>query len=141
MKRRPRAQAPSVVVRQAELELSIFLRAGDSYGDRPLYREITDLARCAGLSGGTVVRGLQGFGASASLRPAGLTAYTGSEPVLIQIIDDAARILAFLPAAEQLVGSGLIVTKAVTSVRSVTGRPDDAAATMTCRSADAGDQG
>jgi uncharacterized protein len=131
VKRGLRTQAPAAVVRQTELELSIFVRAGDFYGDRPLHREITALARSAGLRGATVLRGLQGFGVTANLRSAGLAAYNGSEPVLIQITDDAARILAFLPAVEQLVGTGLIVTKAITSVRKVAHAPDKAAATMT----------
>ena len=131
MKRRPRPQPDGAVLRQGELELSIFVRAGEAYGDRPLYHEIVDLASCAGLRGATVVRGLQGFGARASLRPTGFAWRSGNEPVLIQITDDAARVRAFLPAAEQLVGSGLIVTKAVTSVRRATDVPDIAASTAT----------
>jgi PII-like signaling protein len=123
VRRGRRATAPAPVVRRAELELSIFVRAGDRYGDRPLYHELVDLARCAGLRGATVVRGLQGFGGTATLRSAGLSGHGGYEPVLIQITDDAARVRAFLPVARQLVGSGLIVTKAVTSVRSTAGAP------------------
>jgi len=41
--------------------------------------------------------------------------------VLIEIIDDAARVRAFLPVLELLLGSGLVVLKTV----SVTRRPAD----------------
>jgi uncharacterized protein len=131
VRRRPGPPPRGAVVRETKLELSIVVRAGDSYGDRPLYHEITDLARYAGLRGATVTRGLQGFGAGANLRPGGIAGHSGNEPVLIQITDDAARIRAFLPAAQRLVGSGLIVTKAVTSVRRAADVPDIAASTAT----------
>lgn len=131
MKRHARRQAAGPVVLQAELQLSILVRAGDCYGDRPLYHEIIDLARCAGLRGATVLRGLQGFGAAANLRPPGLAAHSGNEPVLIEITDDTAKVEAFLPAVGQLVSSGLIITKGVTSARRVADVPDIATSAVT----------
>ena len=107
--------------------MSIFLRAGDTFNGRPLYREIVDRARSAGLSGATVVRGLHGFGGSARLRSAGLIGRNGFEPVLIEIADDPARVLAFLPELDQLLGSGLVVLKTVTVTRRVADLPDIAA--------------
>jgi uncharacterized protein len=122
---------PGRVVRRAELQLSVFVRAGDACAGRPLYDEIIDLARCAGLRGATAIRGLQGFGAAANLRPPGLAALTGNEPVLIEITDEATRVLALMPALERLVGSGLIAVKPVTAVRTVADVPDIAASTAT----------
>jgi PII-like signaling protein len=114
-------------VQQAELQVSIFLRAGDMFNGRPVYREIIDRARSAGLSGATTVRGLLGFGGSARLRSAGLIGRNGFEPVRIEIADDPARVLAFLPELDQLLGSGLVVLKTVTVTRRVTDLPDIAA--------------
>jgi uncharacterized protein len=118
-------------VRCTELQLSIFMRAGDTFGRRPLYHEIIDRARAAGLPGATAVRGLQGFGASARLRAPGLAALNGSEPVLIEIAGDPDHVRAFLSSAEQLVGSGIIVLKTVTVVRKVADLPDVAASAAT----------
>jgi uncharacterized protein len=108
---------PARTVRRAELQVSVFVRVGDSYAGRPLYREIVDRARRAGLRGATAVRGLHGFGGSASPRPPGLAARNGDQPVLVEITDDPARVRAFLPVLDELVGSGLVVVAEVTVVR------------------------
>jgi uncharacterized protein len=119
-------------VQQTRLQLSIFVRAGDMYAGRPLYREIVDRTRRAGLHGATALRGLQGFGASANLRRPGLSGRTGHEPVLIEVTDEAAKVRAFLPAVEQLVGGGgLIVLRTVTAMRAVADLPDIAASAAT----------
>ena len=114
-------------VQQAELQVSVFLRAGDMFGGRPLYREIIDRARTAGLSGASAIRGLQGFGESATLRSPGLLGQNGSEPVVIEICDEPARVQAFLPVLDQLIGSELVVLKMVMVTRRVADVTDIAA--------------
>jgi PII-like signaling protein len=121
---RPRQPPPGRTVLQAQLQLSVFVRAGDSYAGRPLYNEIVDRARAGGLRGATAVRGLTGFGGSGRLRAPGMAGRNGHEPVLIEITDDEARIRAFLPVLEQLVGSGLVVLRTVTTARRVADVPD-----------------
>ncbi len=118
-------------MQQAELQLSIFVRAGDTYAGRPLHHEIIDRAQQAGLRGATAIRGLQGFGASANLGRPGLAALTGREPVLIEVTDDAVKVRAFLPSVEQLACGGLIVLKTVTTVRTVADLPDIATSALT----------
>ncbi|HUB39001.1 MAG TPA: DUF190 domain-containing protein [Streptosporangiaceae bacterium] len=109
-----RAAPQYQTVRGCEARVSVFVRAADTLAGRPLYCEIIERARDAGLSGATAVRGLTGFGASRTLRSPGLAALRGSEPVLIEITDEEARIRAFLPVLERLVGSGLVVLSRVT---------------------------
>ncbi len=130
MKTRP-GLPPKPWVRQSELQLCIFVRAGDTYAGRPLYHEIIDRARCTGLRGATAVRALQGFGASANFQRPGLAGLTGREPVLIEVIDEADRVRAFLPSVEQLDGPTLITLKEVTTVRAITDLPDTAASALT----------
>jgi uncharacterized protein len=115
---------PGRTVLQAQLQLSLLLAAGDSYAGRPLYREVVDRARRAGLSGATVVRGLTGFGASARLRAPSLGGRNGHEPLLIEITDDPAPIQAFLPVLEEIVDSGLVVLRTVTTASRVADVPD-----------------
>jgi uncharacterized protein len=107
--------------------MSIFLCAGEMTTGRPLYREIIDRARTAGLSGATVLHGLQGFGESGMLAPPALIRRTGFEPVLIEIADEPARVHAFLAGLSGLLGGGLIVLKTVTVTRRVADLPDIAA--------------
>jgi uncharacterized protein len=97
------------------------------FAGRPLYHEIIDRARRAGLRGATAIRGMQGFGASGKVRASGLAGLSGHEPVLIQVTDDAARVRAFLPEIDHLLGAGLIVLHDVVTARRVAGLPDIAA--------------
>ncbi len=127
MRRRPRQPSHGRTPEHAELQVSIFVRAGDTFAGRPISDEIIDRARSAGLSGATAVRGLQGFGASTRLRSAGVSGRNGSEPVLIEITDDAARVRAFLPVLELLLGSGLVVLKTVSVTRRAADVPEIAA--------------
>jgi uncharacterized protein len=106
-------------VRGELVQLSVVVRACDRVGGRPLYCEIIDRARAAGLAGATAVRGLAGFGAAGELRMPGLTGSRGSEPVLIEITDDAAKVQQFLSDVDHLVASGLVVLKPVTVTRRV----------------------
>jgi len=107
--------------------LSIFVRAGDKFAGRPLYREILDRARRAGLRGATAIRGMQGFGASRNLRAPGLTGLSGHEPVLIQLTDDAAAVRAFVSEIDQLHFGGLIILAPVVTLRPVADVRDEAA--------------
>lgn len=117
MNRRPARPPVAETVRGEALQLSVFVCAADKFSGRPLYCEIVDRARAAGLAGATAVRGLEGFGAAGKLRTPGLSGRRGTEPVLIEITDDAAAIRAFLPVLDQLVGSGLVVLKPVVAAR------------------------
>jgi uncharacterized protein len=101
----------------SELQLSIFVRTGDLLAGRPLYREIIERARGAGLSAATMIRGMQGFGASGKLRSPGLLGLRGTEPVVIEITDNPASVEAFLLVLDSMIGSGLVVLKPVTVTR------------------------
>ena len=106
--------------------MSIFMRAGDMFAGRPLYREILDRARGAGLRGATAIRGMQGFGASGKVHAPGLAGLSGHEPVLVQATDDAAAVRAFVSAIDQLPLGGLIVLAPVVALRPVADVRDEA---------------
>jgi len=95
----------------------VFVQSGDRFGGRPLHQEIVDRARMAGLAGVTVSRGLQGFGSSGREHQAGLLRSGYSLPVLIEIVAAEDRVRAFLPAIDELMVSGLITLRPVTSSR------------------------
>jgi hypothetical protein len=110
------------------MQVSIFVRAGDRFDGRPLFEEIIFRALAAGLSGATAIRGVQGFGESARMQPAGYAGFNGSEPVRIDIADQPDRVALFLEQAEQLLRGRLVVTKLVLTAHSSTGAPDLTAA-------------
>ncbi len=111
------------------VHLSVFVGSGDRVAGRPVYAEVVDLARRAGLSGATVRRGLEGFGSSGRLHAASRLRVGDSVPVLIEIVAAEASVRAFLPALDEvLLGSGLVTLSPVTLYRQAAGDAADISA-------------
>ncbi len=106
--------------------LTIFVGEDDhAHGShRCLYNEIVVRARKAGLAGATVLRGIEGFGASSVVHTTRILSLTEDLPVVITIVDDAARIDAFAAELDEIVDEGLVIVEDVHVLRYV-GRPKD----------------
>jgi PII-like signaling protein len=89
--------------------LTIYIGETDQHHHRPLYTEIVERAQQAGLAGATVVRGMEGFGASSHIHTTRILRLSEDLPVVIVIVDIAERIDAFLPQLDELITEGLIV--------------------------------
>lgn len=81
--------------------------------ERPLYEAIVRRAREAHLAGATVLKGPMGFGRHSRVHAAKLLELSTDLPILIEIVDAEARIRAFLPVVDELVGEGLVTLEAV----------------------------
>ena len=99
------------------LRLSIFVGEGDIWHHKPLYTEIVHRAHQAGLVGATVIRGIEGYGASSRIHTTHLFRLSDDLPLLILIVDDEARVREFLPQLDELDISGVITLDAVETVR------------------------
>ena len=104
--------------------LTVFVGEDDQWHHRPLYTEIVHRAHAAGLAGATVLRGIEGFGASQQIHTSRLLSLSEDLPVSIVIVDSEERISAFLPEVEALVTEGLVVVDDVRVVRHVSRGPD-----------------
>lgn len=104
--------------------LTIFIGEGDHHGRTPLATEIVQRAHAAGLAGATVLRGIEGFGASNHVHTTRILSLSDDLPIVIAIIDTAERIDAFVPELEELITEGLVIIDDVHVVRYV-GRPKD----------------
>jgi uncharacterized protein len=93
------------------VRLTVYLGESDRYEGRPLTAEIVRRARRAGLAGATVLRGLEGFGASQVVRTARLVARSDDLPVVIVLVDTRDRVEAFLPVLDELLDSGLVTSE------------------------------
>jgi len=88
----------------------------DRWQGRPLHEAIVEAARREDLAGATVYRGIEGYGASSRIHRKHLL--TSSDlPVMVCIIDEAAKIQRFLPILEQMVAEGLIAISDVEVIR------------------------
>lgn len=99
------------------LRLSIFVGEGDRWHHKPLYTEIVHRAHQAGLAGATVIRGIEGYGATSRIHTTHLFRLSEDLPLLILIVDDEARVREFLPQLDDLDISGLVALDAVETIR------------------------
>jgi PII-like signaling protein len=93
--------------------VTIFVGESDKLGSRPLSEAIVLAAREAGLAGATAWRGTFGFGRTARLRSAAVLDLSTDLPVIVEIVDEAERVDAFVAGLEALfekAGSGGLVT-------------------------------
>ena len=91
------------------LRLTIFIGETDKFHHRPLYAEIVHRAHKSGLAGSTVLRGIEGYGASTHIHTTRILSLTEDLPLVIVIVDDAERIRAFLPQLDEIVEEGLVM--------------------------------
>jgi PII-like signaling protein len=105
------------------LRLTVFVGESDTRHGRPVYTEIVHRAHAAGLAGATVLRGIEGYGASSRIHTARLLSLSEDLPVVVVIVDQAAKVREFLPQLDDLVTEGLVLLDEVEVVRYVGRQP------------------
>ena len=78
-----------------------------------MYEWIVRKARQDGLAGATVLRGLEGFGAHSRVHTAKILRLSSDLPIVVEIVDSAEKIEAFLPAIDAAVGEGMATVEKV----------------------------
>lgn len=108
--------------------LTIFIGESDQWHHKPLYSEIVRRAHRAGLAGASVLRGIEGFGASSHIHTSRLLSLSEDLPLAIIVVDAAERIEEFLPQLDELITEGLVILDDVDVVRYVGRRGNSAGA-------------
>jgi len=93
--------------------LRVFIGESDKVGHKPLYEVIVLKAREAGLAGATVLRGVMGFGKNSILHTAKILRLSEDLPMVVEIVDSAEKINAFLPLLDGLIADGLVTLERV----------------------------
>src|SRR5438132_13509592 len=88
--------------------VTIFVNSTDQWHGRPLYTAIVQLCQEKGIAGATVVRCVEGYGASRHLHTARLLELSENMPVRIEIVDVAERVEPLLGALGAMIGEGLV---------------------------------
>ncbi|MEU6645484.1 DUF190 domain-containing protein [Saccharomonospora sp. NPDC046836] len=104
------------------LRLTVYLGEDDTWHHQPLYHEVVRRARDAGLAGASVLRGIEGYGASSLIHTTRLLSLSEDLPVAVVIVDEEERVRAFLPQLDELIVEGLVTLDEVEVIRYV-GRP------------------
>jgi PII-like signaling protein len=84
--------------------LRVFIGESDKLGHLPLYEAIVKEARAAGLAGATVLKGVLGYGATARIRTTKILDLSADLSLVIEIVDEEARVGAFQRRLSELFG-------------------------------------
>lgn len=104
--------------------LRIHFTESDEWQGEPLYKAIVAKCMELGLSGATVYRGLEGFGASARIYHARSLSISKNAPVMVTVIDTEDQIRKLVPHLDQMIEGGLVASSPVEVIRYSTGTPD-----------------
>jgi PII-like signaling protein len=96
--------------------LRIYINESDRVDGRPLYETIIREAREMGLAGATALRGIEGFGANNRIHTVKVLRLSVDVPIVVEVMDTADRISAFLPKLETLIAEGLVTIERVRTI-------------------------
>lgn len=100
--------------------VTIYVNSTDQWHGRPLYSAIVQLCQERGIAGASVVRCVEGYGASHKLHTTRLLELSENLPVRIEIVDVSERIDPFLLALRDMIGEGLVTVSDVHILRFLT---------------------
>ena len=98
--------------------LRIHFGEDDKWEGKPLYEAIVAKCRELDIAGATVLRGIEGYGASTLIRKAHLLR-SSDRPIMVSVIDTADNIKRLLPVLDEMVHEGLIAMSEVEVIRYV----------------------
>lgn len=89
----------------------------DRHQGEPLWSALLQFLRRSGAAGGTVTRGVAGYGAHSKIHAASLVDLSADLPLILEWIDTEERVNRLLPEVEEMLQGGLVTTDPVTIVR------------------------
>ena len=93
--------------------LRIFVGESDHVDGKPLYQALVERLREEHVAGATVLRGIEGFGATSRLHTSRILRLSEDLPIVIEVVDSAEAIDRVLPIIDRMVGDGLVTIERV----------------------------
>ena len=95
--------------------LRVHLSESDRHDGRPLYEVLVERCRALGVAGATVLRGVEGYGETASLHRAALV--NPDRPVVVVVVDSAENVARLASEVESMLHTGLMAVSDVRAKR------------------------
>ncbi|BCD67645.1 DUF190 domain-containing protein [Nitratiruptor sp. YY09-18] len=89
-------------------KLKIYIDNDDRYDGKALWQEILKAAKEYGLAGGTVYKAVAGMGAHSELHTFSVWSLSQKLPLIIEIIDQEAKIRGFLNQIDPMLSEALV---------------------------------
>jgi uncharacterized protein len=100
--------------------LRIHFGEDDKWKGKALYRAIVEKCRELDIAGATVLRGIEGYGASSLIRRTHHLSFSHKDaPVMVSVIDSDDKIEKLLPILDEMVDEGLIAMSEVEVIKYV----------------------
>lgn len=94
-------------------KVTIYIGESDKWGRKPLHLAILEMLKAENCAGATVTRALAGFGAHSRIHAASLVDLSADLPLVIEWVDNPARVERVMPRLRQMVLEGLITVQDV----------------------------
>ncbi len=99
--------------------LRIHFGEKDKWQNKALYRVIVEKCRELDIAGATVLRGIEGYGASTRVRHTHHLSFSSDLPIMVAVVDTEEKIQQLLPFLDQVVDEGLIAMSEVEVIKYV----------------------
>ena len=99
--------------------LRIHFGEDDKWQNKPLYRAIVEKCKELDIAGATVLRGIEGYGASTLVRRSHHLLFSHDAPIMVSVIDSEEKIQKLLPILDEMVDEGMIAMSEVEVIKYV----------------------
>ncbi len=89
-------------------KLTIYIGDSDKHGRKPLHLAIVELLHAEGISGATVLHGIEGYGSHKQIHTARILDLSADLPVIVVAVDLPEKIEAVLPKLGPMIDQGLM---------------------------------
>ena len=107
----------------AALRIRVYIGERDHHGGQPLFTAIVQAARKAGLSGATVIKGIEGFGAHSVVHAARVVDMSSDLPVVVELVDAPDKLRPFVSVLKELLDDGMMTIEPVAVIYQNAGVP------------------
>lgn len=88
--------------------IKIFIQGDDKYKGEPLYTAIIDKLKESGVSGATIIRGIEGFGEDKKIHSDFLEVLSRKLPIVIEIVAREDKVEKILEISSSMIKTGKI---------------------------------